>query len=56
MSKKLFYVHNGSYVEHVGDRESCEQFIRNSRDLFGVTGRTIMVQVNGKSRPAIFTK
>lgn len=54
MNNKLFYVHNGSYVQHVGDRESCEQYIRNSRDLFGVTGLTIMMEVNGKYRPAIF--
>lgn len=49
---KLYYVYNGHYVQHVGDRESCERYIRNAKDLFDVTGLTICVQRNGKYVPA----
>lgn len=52
MAKRLYYVYNGSYVEHTGDRESCETYIRNARSLHGVTGLTVCVQRNGKYVPA----
>ena len=54
MNNKLFYVHNGHFVEHIGDRESCEQYILNAKEIFGITHLTIMMQVNGQYRPAIF--
>lgn len=49
--KKLHYVYNGHYVEHVGDRESCERFIRNAKELFGRNDLTLCVQRNGKYVP-----
>jgi hypothetical protein len=49
--KRLYYVHNGHYVEHVGDRESCETYIRNAKELFGATGLTICVETGGKYVP-----
>jgi hypothetical protein len=49
--KRLYYVHNGSYVEHVGDRESCETYIRNAKALFGIKGLTICVETGGKYVP-----
>jgi hypothetical protein len=49
---KLHYVYNGHYVQHVGDRKSCERYIRNAKELFGVTGLTVCVQRNGKYVPA----
>lgn len=30
---RTFYVHNGSYVEHVGSLESCREYIQNVRAL-----------------------
>lgn len=49
---KTYYVYNGHYVQHVGDRESCETYIRNARSLYGVRGLTICVQKNGRYVPA----
>lgn len=48
---RVLYVHNGQYVQHVGSLESCETYIRNSRDLFGVTDLTICEQRNGNYVP-----
>jgi len=52
--RKLYYVWNGYYVEHVGDRHSCEQYIRNVKFLGDatVTGLTICIQKNGRYVPA----
>lgn len=50
MSKR-YYVHNGSYVEHVGDRQSCERYIRNAKELFGTTNLTLCVETGGKYVP-----
>jgi len=49
--KKLYYVHNGHYVEHVGDRESCEKFIRNAKELFGRNDLILCVETGGKYVP-----
>jgi len=56
MASKLLYVYNGHYVQHVGDRESCERYIRNAKELFGVTDLTICMEVNGRYRPALKVK
>lgn len=56
MAHKVYYVHNGSYVQHAGTRESCEQYIKNVKDLFDISGLTICVHVNGRYRPAIFVR
>jgi hypothetical protein len=52
MPAKMFYVWNGHYVQHQGDRQSCEQYILNAKELFGVTGLTVCVQRNGRYVPA----
>jgi len=44
MGVRMFYVHNGSYVQHQGSLESCQTYIRNVRDLHGITGLTIVVR------------
>lgn len=53
MGVRQFYVHNGSYVQHVGTLESCRDYIRNSRDLFGVTGLTICIQKGNRYVPFV---
>jgi hypothetical protein len=50
--KKMYYVWNGYYVEHQGTKESCEEFIRNAKYMFGTTGLSIVVQKNGRYVPA----
>jgi hypothetical protein len=53
MPRKItYYVHNGSYVEHIGTIESCREFIANSQRLFGTKNLTICVQKNGRYVPA----
>ena len=49
---KTYYVWNGYHVEHVGSRESCEDYIRGARFLYNVRGLTICVQRNGRYVPA----
>lgn len=53
MGVRQFYVHNGSYVQHVGTLASCRDYIRNSRDLFGVTGLTICIQKGNRYIPFV---
>jgi hypothetical protein len=48
----MHYVWNGNYVQHQGTKESCEQYVRNARSLFGVKGLTIVIKKNGKYVPA----
>lgn len=50
--KKMYYVWNGYYVEHQGTKESCEEFIRNAKYMFGTTGLSIVIQKNGRYVPA----
>lgn len=52
MANKMFYVYNGYFVEHIGDRESCEQYVLNAREIFGITHLTVCVQRNGRYVPA----
>lgn len=48
---RIYYVHNGAYVQHTGSLDSCRAYIRNSRELFNVKGLTICIQRNGRYVP-----